>query len=149
MQDEDEKDETTLLPKYQKFLDSYLRTWNATASYLTVHPNCSRATAAQKGYQWVKKLKPTIQQMSEAMDWTLKDAMVLMKEIAMGGKKKIEEVNITDFGTRERADLLKAYTRLLTNMPVEEEGQVNQGVVVKVFRGNGYDPDKVEEEESK
>ena len=133
----EEKEEVALLPKYQKFLDCYLKTWNATKSYLKVNPKVSRASAAVSGYEWVKKLRPTIQQMSEAMNWTLLDDLKMMRNIVKG---KVE-----GFGYRERADLLKAHARIVSGITEEEEAAQSKQVTIKVI-GGGYDPNKVEED---
>lgn len=124
-----EQDEVELLPKYEVFLASYLRNWNATKAYLKIHPQASRATAAVEGCRLVKKLNPTIKQFAESNGASLGWALKLLRDIVKG--------KVPGYGYRERADLLKSYIHLLSNTQEESDKQEGGNVTIKVV-GGGY-----------
>jgi hypothetical protein len=97
------------------FVESYLRTWSASAAYRETHPDCTPATSWTEGSQWLRK--PGVQAILKTM----------LEEKSMSAEEVVEQ--LTRLGRqgsiRALALLAKVHGLLIDRVDAKIEHQMS------------------------
>ncbi len=87
-----------LSAQQQLFIEEYLRTFNATASYLKAYPNVKRTTAASNGYRLLRENPEVDEMIQQRLSETAMSANEVLMRLAEQARGDIGEYIVKDDG---------------------------------------------------
>lgn len=95
-----------LSAQQQLFIEEYLRTFNATASYLKAYPNVKRTTAASNGYRLLRENPEVDEMVQQRLSETAMSANEVLMRLAEQARGAYAEYIQTD-GTIDIAQMVQ------------------------------------------